>query len=200
MRQDWTAPRLFVAREPLSLPEGAFPLVRNQTSDQGSPAAMTRDASPQPTPTAVTSVAAVRRLPVIFGAEVRLDFPVAPAETPEPTKSRFPEARRGETPPAIQGETRIMHCSTSPDTSGSRLRFPIGFGACRVRGSPCGHRLELDANDFTGPPKTHSWSPGACAARQNDGHSIDLITPAHERVPEPRRVFLLQAMRQTRCR
>ena len=197
MRKDWTAPGLFVAWEPFSPPESAFPLVRNQTSNQGSPAAMTLDASKS---TAATSVAEVLRLPVIFGAEVHWDFPVAPAETPEPTKSRFPGARRGETPPAIQGETRIMHCSTSPDTSGSRLRFPIGFGACRVRGSPCGHPLELAANDFTGPPKTHSWSPGACAARQNDGHSIDLITPAHERVPEPRRVFFLQAMRQTRCR
>ncbi len=61
---------------------------------------------------------------------------------------------------------------------------PVDFGASCVWGSPCGDPLELDANDFTGPPKTHSWSPGACAARHNDGHSTDLVTPDQERVSE----------------
>lgn len=55
---------------------------------------MTLDASTQSTPTAVTSVAAVRRLPVIFVAEVRLDFLVAPAGKPDQTNARFDLIRR----------------------------------------------------------------------------------------------------------
>lgn len=54
---------------------------------------MTLDASTPPT--AVTSVAAVLRLPVIFGAEVHWDFPVAPADKTDSTKSRFHRERRG---------------------------------------------------------------------------------------------------------
>jgi hypothetical protein len=37
---------------------------------------MTLDASTQSTPTAMTSVASALQIPVIFGAEVRWDFPV----------------------------------------------------------------------------------------------------------------------------
>jgi len=56
---------------------------------------MTLDASTPPTPTAVTSVAAVLRLPIIFGAEMHWDFPVTPADKTDSTKSRFHRARRG---------------------------------------------------------------------------------------------------------
>ena len=54
---------------------------------------MTLDASTPPT--AVTPVAAVLRLPVVFGAEVHWDFPVAPADKTDSTESRFHRARRG---------------------------------------------------------------------------------------------------------
>ncbi len=94
---------------------------------------MTRDASPQPTPTAVTSVAAVLRLPVIFGAQFRLDFPVAPADKTDSTKSHFRRSRcgtrrvqskatRGSGSPRQKGLFR--RCSTSPDSPGSRLGLP----------------------------------------------------------------------------
>jgi hypothetical protein len=92
--EDGIALGLFVARESFSPPESAFPLVRNQTSDQGSPAVMTLDASTQPTPTAVTSVEAALQLPVIFGVEVLLDFPVALVDQSDQTKARFYQTGR----------------------------------------------------------------------------------------------------------
>ncbi len=67
--------------------------------------AMTLHASTQPPPTSATSVAAVLRLPVIFGAEVRWDFPVVPAGKTDRARSRFRQARR--TPGAIQGRTMV---------------------------------------------------------------------------------------------
>jgi hypothetical protein len=56
---------------------------------------MTLDASTQSTPTAMTSVASALQIPVIFGAEVRWDFLVAPAGKTDPARSRFRQARRG---------------------------------------------------------------------------------------------------------
>ena len=55
---------------------------------------MTLDASTQPTPTAVTSVEAALQLPVIFGVEVLLDFPVALVDQSDQTKARFYQTGR----------------------------------------------------------------------------------------------------------
>jgi hypothetical protein len=118
LRKDWTAPGLFVAREPFSPPESAFPLVRDQAGDQGSPAAMTLDASTQSTPTAMISVASALQIPVIFGAEVRWDFLVAPAGKPDQTNACFDLIRHRARQVQLRGKRRSGSFWQRPRTAG----------------------------------------------------------------------------------
>ena len=118
MRKDWNSPGLFVAREPFSPTESAFPLVRDQAGDQGSPAAMTPDASTQSTPTVMTSVASALQIPVIFGAEVRWDFLVAPAGKPDQTNARFDLIRHRARQVQLRGKRRSGSFWQRPRTAG----------------------------------------------------------------------------------
>src|ERR1035437_487763 len=102
------------------------------------------------------------------------------------TPSRVPRragfGRSAERPGGYSISSRLALRSTL-----FRPAAALGTGAQLILSRSCfnyRHRLELDANDFTGPPKTHSGAPSACTARHNDGHSLDLVTPAHERVSE----------------
>lgn len=112
-------PVLFLKREPDTPPAGW---------NEG----MTLDASNQP----VTSVASALQLPVIFGAEVRWDFLVAPADNPDQTNARFNLIRRPARRLQLRGTRGSGNAWQRPRTAGLPKRHKRGLWRGLARGAP----------------------------------------------------------------